>query len=181
MDVSNDHPVFRENLARLLTILTNIKPALPDGQWFLNGSAVLYLHGIWTGRPMGDLDVFLATRPWTQFPVILNPPHVAYYGGGWELRTPDPTDPTCRHDPPYWERSLSGLPVHVFSAWRVRHIADIDCNFLTHNAQMVRGWPCAPIDMVAAWKEQKLRAKDAIDVEAIYRRYPELRPPEQTG
>jgi hypothetical protein len=83
-----DHPVFRENLARLLTILTQIKPALPDGQWFLNGSAVLYLHDIWTGRPMGDLDVFLATRPWFEFPTVLNPAHSEFYGGGWQLRTP---------------------------------------------------------------------------------------------
>lgn len=177
MDVSNDHPVFRENLERLLTILTALRPGLPDGQWFLNGSAVLYLHDMWTGRPMGDLDIFLATRPWFEFPTVL-----ARDGrGAWDLRTPDPSDPICRHDPPYWERELDGLLINVFSAWRVRHIADIDCNFLTHNAQTVRGWPCAPIQMVADWKEQKLRAKDAIDVEAIYRRYPELRPPEQTG
>jgi hypothetical protein len=130
-----DHPVFRENLARLLTILTQIKPALPDGQWFLNGSAVLYLHDIWTGRPMGDLDVFLATRPWFEFPTELAEP-----GNQWILN-----------------------------------------NMLTHNAQMVRGWPCAPIQMVADWKEQKLRAKDAIDVEAIYQRYPALRPSEYSG
>jgi hypothetical protein len=171
-----DHPVFRENLARLLTILTYLKPALPDGQWFLNGSAVLYLHDIWTGRPMGDLDVFLATRPWFEFPTELAEP-----GNQWILNTPDPTDPTCRHDPAYWQKELSGLPVHVFSGWRVRHVADIDCNMLTHNAQMVRGWPCAPIQMVADWKEQKLRAKDAIDVEAIYQRYPALRPSEYSG
>lgn len=164
---------FEFDHSRLHRILRYLKPALPDGHWFLNGSAVLVLHDIRTGRPMGDLDIFLATRDWFEFP-----------GGRrrvWELRTPNPDDPRERHDPPYWEQVIDDLPVNLFFAWRVRHLADIDCNFLTHNAELVEGWPCAPIDMVAAWKEQKLRAKDSIDVEAIYRRYPELRSSERTG
>lgn len=159
-----DHP-------RLHSILSQLDAWLPDGQWFLNGSAVLVLHHIKTGRPMGDLDIFMATRPWFSLEAM----------GGWELRTPDPDDPRSRHDPPYWERVIEGLPVNVFFGWRVRHVADIDCNFLTVNAQTVEGWPCAPIQMVLDWKCQKLRGKDSIDVEAIYRRYPELRPSEYTG
>jgi hypothetical protein len=126
---------------------------------------------------MGDLDIFLATRPWFEFPQRLEDRWRDRTP--WELRTPDPDDQTSRHDPPYWEKLIEGLAVNVFSNWRQRGVADIDCNFLTFNAEIVAGWPCAPLQMIADWKEQKLRAKDAIDVEAIYKARPGLRP--QTG
>jgi hypothetical protein len=178
--ITDPQAIWEKDHPRLHRILERLLPGLPTGQWFLNGSAVLVLHHIKTGRPMGDLDIFLATRPWFDFPSTVKRA-TGFSQYGWELRTPDPSDPTSRHDPPYWERVIEDLPVNVFFGWRVRHVADIDCNFLTLNAQNVQGWPCAPIQMVLDWKCQKLRGKDSIDVEAIYRRYPELRPSEYTG
>jgi hypothetical protein len=159
---------FEEDRDRLHRILRLLSPSLPDGQWFLNGSAVLILNGIDTGRPMGDLDIFLATRPWFQ---LREKPD-----GGFMTVTPEPDDYRERHDPPYLERIVYGLVVNIFFSWRTRHCADIDCNFLTLNAETVEGWPCAPLQMVADWKAQKLRAKDSIDLEAIYRARPDLRP-----
>jgi hypothetical protein len=160
---------FTTDRLRLQRILEVLRPGLPDGRWFLNGSAVLVLNGIRTGRPMGDLDIFLATADWFNFPLIFAEP-----GDQWILRTPDPDDPCSRHDPPYWLKVIEDLPVHVFFGWRVRHIADIDCNFLTANAEVTDGWPCAPLQMVADWKAQKLRAKDAIDLAAIRRYRPDI-------
>jgi hypothetical protein len=175
--------IDRDRLHRILNLLKEAR-LLPDGQWFLNGSAVLVLHDIRTGRPMGDLDIFLATRQWFRLH-YLSSHNLPVYDGGphyrFDLRTPDPDAPQARHDPAYLERVIGGLPVHVFSAWRVRHVADIDCNFLTLNAETVEGWPCAPLQMVLDWKCQKLRAKDTIDVEAIYRARPELRPASETS
>lgn len=166
---------FTTDKFRLGRILEALRLGLPDGHWFLNGSAVLVLNGIRTGRPMGDLDIFLATADWFLFP-----PRLGWEHQGWELRTPDPDDSCSRHDPPYWEKSIQDLPVNVFFSWRTRHIADIDCNFLTANAEIIEGYPCAPLQMVADWKAQKLRAKDAIDLAAIRRYRPDIHIGEET-
>jgi hypothetical protein len=162
---------FMTDRGRLHRILDRLQPGLPRGQWFLNGSAVLILNGIETGRPMGDVDVFTTTRAWFNLRTELREP-----GNQWTVVTPDPYDVTSRCDPPYLEKVIEGLPVHIFFTWRVRHVADIDCNFLLHNAEIRDGYPCASLQAVADWKAMKLRAKDSIDLEAIYRERPDLRP-----
>lgn len=166
-----------EDRIRLENILCQLRLLLPDGHWFLNGSAVLVLHGIDSGRGgMGDLDIFLATRDWFAIHRLLQVRHTP-----WGLHTPDPNRSDERHDPPYLRRVMYELPVHIFFDWRIRHVADIDCNMLTHNAETVSGWPCAPLQMVVDWKAQKLRAKDAIDLAAIARARPDLFPLNTVG
>lgn len=169
-------PTFEQDQVRLEMILCELKPVLPDGQWFLNGSAVLVLNGIDNGRGgMGDLDIFLATRSWFEIFRIYGTANPDVHNG-WKLVTPNPDDFRERADPPYLLRVMRGLPVHLFFNWRIRHVADIDVNFLIHNAEIVGGWPCAPLQMVADWKAQKLRAKDAIDLAAIARARPDMFP-----
>lgn len=153
----------RERLRRVLDI---VGPSLPEGRYFINGSGALYLNGIDNGRPMGDLDVFMATADWFD--------HYRTGGKLYTLMLPERDSPEERADPPYLIREVLGLPVHLFFDWRVRHVADIDVNWLIHNAEIVDGYACAPLQAIVDWKAQKLRAKDAQDLEAIRRQRPDL-------
>lgn len=165
---------FMRDRTRLLKILHFLKPSLPDGQWFINGSGALSLAMIDNGRPMGDLDIFVATYQW--FKIANQRDNVYQDKAVWRLKTPDPNDPEARHDPPYLTQEIFGLNVDIFFTWRTRFIADLDCNYCTANAEIIAGYPCAPLDKIIEWKSQKLRGKDAQDIAAIQRARPDLFP-----
>lgn len=137
--------------------------ALPDDQYALSGSAVMFLHGIPREKPLGDLDVFVSTRLW--FKVLLNQPRSDR--NRWSIFTTDPTDPQRRLDPPYLYRDMHGVEVNLFFNWRTRGVGDIDCNLWVHNAEVVDGLRCVPLYMLFNWKVQVGRAKDTTDVRLI--------------
>ena len=140
---------------------------LPAGQFVLSGSAPIVLAGIQRGKPMGDLDVFLATRPWVA--MLLSAAKTAAWRGGldgasWEVWTTDPTDPMTRCDPPYLHRIVCGLEVNIFSSWRVRGIADINAAEMIEEAETVDGLPCIPLELIYGWKLELGRSKDIDDL-----------------
>jgi hypothetical protein len=149
---------------RLIRVLDDISNeyGLLDGEWILCGSGVLVLHGIDRGRPMGDVDIFVATRVWFEifFKEITreNP---------WKIFTTEPHDAKRRVDPPYLYRDMHGIEVNIFQDWRRRGIGDIDVAFWMNNAEKVEGWPCTPLQFMLDWKEQVGRSKDATDIECL--------------
>jgi len=145
---------------RLDKILLHLN--LPEGQWVLSGSGVMELHGIERERPMGDIDIFVATRTWMNLLTdnLFSP-------DGWNVFTTDPDDPKRRSDPPYLYRVLDGIEVNIFHSWRKRGVGDIDVAFWLNNTEKVRGWPCIPLQFLVDWKEQTGRAKDQTDIERI--------------
>lgn len=137
--------------------------ALPAGQWVIAGSGAMIMQGITAvdrGKPMGDLDVFVATRTW--FKMLEDP--------RWCLFTTDPDDPKRRSDPPYLTRKMHGLRVDVFFGWRVRHVGDMDVAFWILNAVDVEGVPCARLQFVLDIKRELGRAKDVWDIRVLEER-----------
>ena len=150
-------PHEKERLVRILCDLN-----LPEGQWILSGSGVLCLHGIERDRPMGDVDIFVATRLW--FEILRS---AMYSEDTWKVWTTDPEDPARRSDPPYLYKEMHGIEVNIFSAWRRRQVGNIDVAWWIANAEMVDGWPCVALQFLLDWKDALGRAKDATDIERI--------------
>lgn len=136
----------------------------PRDQWFINGSGSMIMHGITAeerGKPMGDLDIFVATRRWFE---LLSK-------GAWDLRTTDPENAMRGSDPPFLRRSIMGLPVDVFQSWRMRHVGDFDVAFYMCNSVLIDGVPCVPLQFILDWKSEVGRAKDQVDIEVLKRRF----------
>jgi hypothetical protein len=121
-------------------------------------------------RGVRDIDLFLATAHWFRAAEELS--------DRWNLWLPSPDDPKCRCDPAYLWRDvqLVGCPmvrVEMYAGWGRRGdrrvAGDIDVTFWIHNAVMVGGIPCVPLNLLLGWKEQTGRAKDAIDAGLIRR------------
>jgi hypothetical protein len=153
---------------RLIRVLKDL--SLPKGQWVLSGSGVMCLHGIERDRPMGDVDIFVATRVWFDllfgglYKTISGPPRSL---DGWSVFTTEPTDPDRRCDPPYLFKEMHGIEVNIFSDWRLREVGNIDAAKLIREAEMVEGWPCATLEFLLDWKDQVGRAKDTRDIEVL--------------
>lgn len=143
---------------RLILIVNELR--LPRGQWVLCGSGVMVMHGLRDHRPMGDIDIFIATRPWF---TILSKAAIE----GWRIFTTDPTDYKRRADPPYLYRDMHGIEVNIFFDWRRRGVGDLDINLLILNAEEIEGVPCAPLQMLYDWKKSTGRAKDVDDVAVL--------------
>jgi hypothetical protein len=152
---------------RLIRVLEDLD--LPEGQWVLSGSGVMCLHGIERDRPMGDVDIFLATRTWFRYYheglVGLLDPNTQNHP--WKVFTTDPDDPDRRCDPPYLYKEMHGIEVNIFSSWRLRGIGDINASELIRDAEMVEGWPCASLEFLLSWKDEVGRAKDTKDIEVL--------------
>lgn len=144
-------------LARLEAVLHDL--ALPEGQWVVSGSGVLVLSGIERTRPMGDVDVFVATRTWFE----------TLEDGGWDVWTTAPDDPARRADPPYLRRVMHDFEVNLFFQWRFRDVGNIDVNQRIAEAVHVRGWPCMPLSYMLAWKKWVGREKDMDDIRLLER------------
>lgn len=146
----------RECITRILDEL-----AFPHTQYMVNGSGAMILQGITEkerGRPVGDLDIFCATRLWFD---LLDK-------GVWQLVTPNPDDPNRRCDPPMLRAFMYGLEVNVLSTWRWRTSGNFDVNGLIRNAILVDGrYSCAHLNFILAWKRETRRKKDIEDVEVI--------------
>lgn len=137
--------------------------ALPEGQWVLSGSGILIMHDIKRAKPMGDVDIFVATRVWID--MLLASVHG--FGRKWGVYTTDPADSATRCDPPYLYCDMYGIEVNIFSSWRTRHVGDLDVNFLIHNAQPVDGIPCYSLQFILDWKRETGRAKDVDDIRIL--------------
>lgn len=142
---------------RLLRILEQL-PLPPDSQYVISGSAVLVLHGIERAKPMGDLDIFVATRVWFE---------ILGSWDGWSVFTTDPSDEHRRNDPPYLYKVIDGLEVNLFSAWRKREVGNIDAAERIRLAEFVDGYPCTQLEYMLEWKEEVGRAKDRDDIRII--------------
>jgi hypothetical protein len=140
---------------RLERILCDLN--LPEGQWVINGSGVMVLHGIERPKPMGDLDIFCTTRLW--FDLLAE--------GSWKVWTTGPEDPRRCCDPPYLYRDMYGLEVNIFHGWRRREVGNFDPAFYIYNAEKVAGWPCAPLQFLLDWKQEVGRAKDVDDIRIL--------------
>lgn len=144
----------KERLNRILQELD-----LPKGQYALAGSGVLVLHDIERPKQMGDVDIFLATRPW-----------FALHGrGDWSVFTTDPNDARRRSDPPYLFKTLHGLEVNIFSEWRNRDVGNINVGQWIHSAVEVgpNKWPCVRLDFLLDWKRSVRRPKDIDDIRIL--------------
>lgn len=140
---------------RVITIMRQLR--LPPSQYVINGSGAMILQGITAemrGKPMGDLDIFCATRLWMDL----------YDSGEYGVFTTDPEDPKRRCDPPYLITNLYDLEVNIFSAWRVRHVGDLDVNWYVLNSVVIDGVPTVPLQLILDWKREVGRAKDVRDV-----------------
>jgi hypothetical protein len=148
---------------------------LPSDQWVLNGSAVLALHGIDRGRPMGDMDVFCSTAAWFEIyhQMIVG---IAMRGepNRWELVLPDGDNIEERCDPPFLRRSMHGLEVDLYFQWRRRENGpdDYDPRRYIEHAEFISTdgtdhLPCVPLGFIIGWKLGMGRAKDYRDVAAI--------------
>lgn len=151
---------------RLLRVLEDLN--LPEDQWILSGSGSLVMHGIERDRPMGDVDIFCATRLWFD---LYHEGLVGIIREGsyapWHVWTTDPDDPKRRADPPYLYKEIHGIEVNVFHSWRKRGVGDIDVAFWLANAEIIDGIPCVSLQFMLDWKEQIGRAKDQTDIERI--------------
>lgn len=148
---------------------------LPDDQWVVNGSGSMIMHGITAeerGKPMGDLDLFVATRVWFD---ILKNGYIntrvipRYRHRDWKVWTTDPTDPRRRSDPPYLDGMMYGLPVNIFHEWRRREVGNFDVAFYIYNATVIDGVRCAPLQFILDWKTEVGRAKDVDDIRVLQR------------
>lgn len=149
----------RERIVRILGDL-----GLPSSQYMINGSGAMILQGITEeerGRPVGDLDIFCATRLWMDL----------LFSQKWQLVTPNPTDAHHRCDPPILRAVMYGLEVDIFHSWRWRTYGNFDVNGIIANAVLVENrWPCAKLEFILAWKREVLRDKDITDVKVLERR-----------
>ena len=156
---------------RLLKILSELD--LPEGQWLLSGSGAMVMHGIERGRPMGDVDIFVATRVWFELY------HRDFFNGTmqgvrledgrkrWQIWTTHSEDVAARCDPPYLVKEMHGIEVNIFHSWRQRDVGNIDVAFWMLNADVVDGIPCVPMQFLLDWKEQFGRAKDRDDIATL--------------
>jgi hypothetical protein len=113
----------------------------PTDPYVINGSGSMVMHGITAddrGRPMGDLDVFVATRHWFE---MLD---AGYHDQRWAVWTTDPSDPMRRSDPPYLDGIMYDLPVNVFHGWRQRMVGNFNVAFYLANPVIIDGVRCVP-------------------------------------
>lgn len=160
--------------------------ALPSDQWVLNGSAVLALHGIDRGRPMGDMDVFCSTEAWfeTYHSMIVGIAMSASRGSGtpstWQIVLPDGDNHEERCDPPFLRRSMYGLEVDLYFQWRRREAGPDDYDprryieaaedIYPHGqdgGELYGPVPCVPLPFIIGWKMGMGRVKDLRDVALI--------------
>lgn len=131
---------------------------LPRERYALAGSGSMVMHGM--VRKPRDIDIFCATATW----------HSLYRSGQrfqWNLFCTDPDDAKRRCDPPYLYREMHGIEVNIFHDWRKRGIGEINAAFWIHNAVVLEGVPCVPLQLLLDWKEEVGRSKDALDIVAI--------------
>lgn len=149
----------RERIVRILSDLE-----LPSSQYMINGSGSMILQGITEeerGRPVGDLDIFCATRLWMD----------RLFSQQWQLVTPNPNDFRTRCDPPILRSVLYGLEIDIFHSWRWRTYGNFDVNGMITNSVLVDGrWPCATLEFILAWKREVRRVKDIADIKVLERR-----------
>lgn len=124
--------------------------------WVCFGSFVLYLHRL--REQFGDVDIFVSPA---MFDRLGRRPQ-------WSRRRPDPADP------PYLERSYSGVPVHVFADWTAKD-PEVDARQCRRASERVHDWPCAFLDVIRLHKAMSRKhgpdahPKHALDVAAIDR------------
>lgn len=163
---------------RILMICRELR--LPSGQWVINGSGVLALHGIERDRPMGDLDIFCSTIAWFN---IFEGDHVIFEHSEpgpemyienptpvhWRLKIPSGIDSTQRCDPPVLTANMHGLKVDLSFQWRRREnqASSFDPAQYIKSADVVRGVACVPLGFIIGWKLGMNRDKDLRDVLAI--------------
>lgn len=148
---------------RVIQICSDI--GLRSDLYVVDGSGSLILHGITTaerGKPMGDLDVFVATGVW--FEILWE------QGALWDLNLPDWDDNEKRCDPPVLSRMMYDLRVDMYYDYRHRNIGNKNVPFFILNSRLIDGIPCVPLQFIYDWKCEVGRAKDQIDIEILKKR-----------
>lgn len=161
---------------RLLRVLEDL--ALPEGQWALSGSGVLVMHGIERNRPMGDVDIWLATRPWFGLLSIDDPTPWGGFLPRWNVFTTDPENPATRCDPAFLFKEMHGIEVNIFCQWRTIGVGDINVTQWINDAELVEGIPCVPLQHILNWKDEMGRAKDSQDIEVLKKHLARKRNPD---
>ncbi len=135
-------------------------------EWFLGGSGPMALRDM---RPVGDIDIGVTTEYWFEL----------WSGSDWGIYTPLPNLPSERCDPPYLYKTIQGVEVHVFFAWRLRERqpawgSDYNLIFEHHLERLwrdhfTRAWPCVRLGHLLTLKAQEQREKDIPDIAQIAR------------
>lgn len=158
----------RERITRILSELQ-----LPASNYMINGSGSMILQGITEeerGRPVGDLDIFCATRLWFDLWSYRHNNKTSE-SLRWQLVTPNPDDSRRRCDPPILRTFMYGLEIDVFHSWRWRTYGNFDVNGIIANSVLVENrWPCAKLEFILAWKREVQRDKDLADIKVLERR-----------
>jgi hypothetical protein len=161
--VPDDQRPAIDRIVRLNRILDNC--GIEPDKFVVGGSAVMALRGM--DREVGDLDLFVATRTWFD---IYHAGLLGIFEGHkmpWKMYTTEPDDPHRACDPPFLYRTVDGLEINVFHAWRTRGYADINLAEWLHSPEFVRGWRCAPLSALYNWKREARREKDLPDLRMI--------------
>lgn len=146
--------------SRLLNIAGELN--IPSGRWVLAGSGAMVMNGI--DRKMRDVDIFCATETWLSLMRQRGGIEAGLRAPLWSVFATDPDDSTKRCDPPYLYRTMHDIEVNVFHSWRRRGVGDIDTAFWIHNAQIIDGIPCVPLQLLLDWKIEVGRSKDVDDI-----------------
>lgn len=149
--------------SRLLNIARDLN--IPTGRWILAGSGAMVMNGI--DRKMRDVDIFCSTATWFSLMRQRVETDGEVRVQAWSVFTTDPDDVARRFDPPYLYRTMHGIEVNVFMSWRRRGVGDIDCAFWAHNAKIIDGIPCVPLQLLLDWKIEVGRSKDVDDIRIL--------------
>lgn len=136
------------------------KLELQPSDYFIGGSGPMALRNM---RHLRDLDLGLTTAYW--FELLLS--------NKWGLYTPLPNLEHERCDPPFIYKTVEGVEVHAFFAWRLREhqpARDSDYNVIFREyTEMIAGWRCVTLPLLLRLKSQEQRSKDFADIAAIAR------------
>jgi hypothetical protein len=136
---------------------------LTPGNMLVGGSASMVLHGM--DRSINDLDIFVPTKVWFD----IRDDHYKDEGDKprWGTYLTDPCDRECLCDPPYIYRTVRGVEVNMFFAWRRRGYVDLDTADEFRRAVLKNGYLTVSLRTLRRWKVEAGRAKDLRDVHAI--------------
>lgn len=123
-----------------------------DGEVVLFGSVVLYLHGL--RDTIGDVEFFTTLPRW-----------YSLLSRGWAVEEP------VVGDPQFLTADLGvGVPVHAFHAWCPSDWG-VCRDACFREAEMVQGWPCAPLWLIASHKRCSLHIVGGRGVELVGSRW----------
>lgn len=112
------------------------------GEWVIQGSTVMYLHGI--RRVVGDIDIFVSRPTWD-----------ALIERGWDCVQAADDYIHC-DDPPIARLYIPEHELHVdaWYEWDKRHNFERDIvSDGIASMELVQGYPCMSLQLLMSWKK----------------------------